>query len=233
MNIVILAGGLGSRLSEITKTIPKPMVKINGKPILVRIMKHFAKYGFKNFYIALGYKGKVIKKYFAKNNFGWNINLINTGKKTMTGGRLRRLTKYLKNETFLMTYGDGLSDVNLNKLLKFHRKNKKLVTLTAVRPPARFGNLKIQGHNVEYFREKLNTDEGWINGGFFVIEPEFLKYIKNDKTYLEKEPLEILAKKKQLIAFKHKHFWQCMDTLRDKINLEKILKQKKFKKIFE
>ena len=233
MNIVILAGGLGSRLSEITKTIPKPMVKINGKPILARIMKHFAKYGFKNFYIALGYKGKVIKKYFAKNNFGWNINLINTGKKTMTGGRLRRLTKYLKNETFLMTYGDGLSDVNLNKLLKFHRKNKKLVTLTAVRPPARFGNLKIQGHNVEYFREKLNTDEGWINGGFFVMEPEFLKYIKNDKTYLEKEPLEILAKKKQLIAFKHKHFWQCMDTLRDKINLEKILKQKKFKKIFE
>ena len=233
MNIVILAGGLGSRLSEITKTIPKPMVKINGKPILARIMKHFAKYGFKNFYIALGYKGKVIKKYFAKNNFGWNINLINTGKKTMTGGRLRRLTKYLKKETFLMTYGDGLSDVNLNKLLKFHRKNKKLVTLTAVRPPARFGNLKIQGHNVEYFREKLNTDEGWINGGFFVMEPEFLKYIKNDKTYLEKEPLEILAKKKQLIAFKHKHFWQCMDTLRDKINLEKILKQKKFKKIFE
>jgi len=233
MNIVILAGGLGSRLSEITKTIPKPMVKINGKPILVRIMKHFANYGFKNFYIALGYKGKVIKQYFAKNNFGWNINLINTGKKTMTGGRLRRLKKYLKNETFLMTYGDGLSDINLNKLLKFHRKNKKLVTLTAVRPPARFGNLKIQGHNVEYFREKLNTDEGWINGGFFVMEPEFLKYIKNDKTYLEKEPLEILAKKKQLIAFKHKHFWQCMDTLRDKINLEKILKQKKFKKIFE
>ena len=233
MNIVILAGGLGSRLSEITKTIPKPMVKINGKPILLRIMKHFAKYGFKNFYIALGYKGKIIKKYFTKNNFGWNVNLINTGKKTMTGGRLRRLTKYLKKETFLITYGDGLSDVNLNKLLKFHRKNKKLVTLTAVRPPARFGNLKIQGHNVEYFREKLNTDEGWINGGFFVMEPEFLKYIKNDKTYLEKEPLEILAKKKQLIAFKHKHFWQCMDTLRDKINLEKILKQKKFKKIFE
>ena len=231
--VVILAGGLGSRLSEITKTIPKPMVKINGKPILLRIMKHFAKYGFKNFYIALGYKGKIIKKYFTKNNFGWNVNLINTGKKTMTGGRLRRLTKYLKKETFLMTYGDGLSDVNLNKLLKFHRKNKKLVTLTAVRPPARFGNLKIQGHNVEYFREKLNTDEGWINGGFFVMEPEFLKYIKNDKTYLEKEPLEILAKKKQLIAFKHKHFWQCMDTLRDKINLEKILKQKKFKKIFE
>ena len=233
MNIVILAGGLGSRLSEITKTIPKPMVKINGKPILLRIMKHFAKYGFKNFYIALGYKGKIIKKYFTKNNFGCNVNLINTGKKTMTGGRLRRLTKYLKKETFLITYGDGLSDVNLNKLLKFHRKNKKLVTLTAVRPPARFGNLKIQGHNVEYFREKLNTDEGWINGGFFVMEPEFLKYIKNYKTYLEKEPLEILAKKKQLIAFKHKHFWQCMDTLRDKINLEKILKQKKFKKIFE
>lgn len=226
MNIVILAGGLGSRLSEITKTIPKPMVKINGKPILVRIMKHFAKYGFKNFYIALGYKGKVIKKYFAKNNFGWNINLINTGKKTMTGGRLRRLTKYLKNETFLMTYGDGLSDVNLNKLLKFHRKNKKLVTLTAVRPPARFGNLKIQGNNVEYFREKLNTDEGWINGGFFVMEDKIFKYIKDKKTILEQYPLEKLSKLGKLGAYKHNGFWQCVDTLRDKELLEEAIRKK-------
>ena len=227
MNVVILAGGLGSRLSEITRTIPKPMVKINGKPIILRIMNHFARYGFKNFYIALGYKGKIIKKYFEKNNYGWNINLINTGRKTMTGGRILRLKKHLIKKTFLMTYGDGLSNVNLNKLIKFHKKNKKLVTLTAVRPPARFGNLKIKGNNVKYFREKLNTDEGWINGGFFVMEPKFLKYIKNDKTYLEKEPLEKLAKKKQLIAYKHKQFWQCMDTLRDKINLEKILKKKK------
>ena len=233
MNVVILAGGLGSRLSEITRTIPKPMVKINGKPIILRIMNHFARYGFKNFYIALGYKGKIIKKYFEKNNYGWNINLINTGRKTMTGGRILRLKKHLIKKTFLMTYGDGLSNVNLNKLIKFHKKNKKLVTLTAVRPPARFGNLKIKGNNVKYFREKLNTDEGWINGGFFVMEPKFLKYIKNDKTYLEKEPLEKLAKKKQLIAYKHKQFWQCMDTLRDKINLEKILKKKKFKKIFD
>ena len=233
MNVVILAGGLGSRLSEITRTIPKPMVKINGKPIILRIMNHFARYGFKNFYIALGYKGKIIKKYFKKNNYGWNINLINTGRKTMTGGRILRLKKHLIKKTFLMTYGDGLSNVNLNKLIKFHKKNKKLVTLTAVRPPARFGNLKIKGNNVKYFREKLNTDEGWINGGFFVMEPKFLKYIKNDKTYLEKEPLEKLAKKKQLIAYKHKQFWQCMDTLRDKINLEKILKKKKFKKIFD
>ena len=227
MNVVILAGGLGSRLSEITRTIPKPMVKINGKPIILRIMNHFSRYGFKNFYIALGYKGKIIKKYFKKNNYGWNINLINTGRKTMTGGRILRLKKYLMKKTFLMTYGDGLSNVNLNKLIKFHKKNKKLVTLTAVRPPARFGNLKIKGNNVKYFREKLNTDEGWINGGFFVMEPGFLKYIKNDKSYLEKEPLEKLAKKKQLIAFKHKHFWQCMDTLRDKRYLNNLWLSKK------
>jgi glucose-1-phosphate cytidylyltransferase len=229
MKVVILAGGFGTRLSEYTKTIPKPMININGKPMLLHIMKFYAKHGFKNFYIALGYRGKIIKKFFNKKFFDWNINLIETGKNTMTGGRLKRLKKYIGNETFMMTYGDGLSNVNLNKLLKFHKKNKKLVTLTAVRPPARFGALRLKGHNVNYFKEKSQLDEGWINGGFFVMEPKFLKFIKNDNTYLEREPLEQMTKKRQLMAFKHKGFWQCMDTKRDKDKLDKILKSKKFK----
>jgi glucose-1-phosphate cytidylyltransferase len=229
MKVVILAGGFGTRLSEYTKTIPKPMINIDGKPILLHIMKFYAKHGFKNFYIALGHRGKIIKKFFNKKFFDWNINLIETGKNTMTGGRLKRLKKYVGNETFMMTYGDGLSNVNLKKLLKFHKKNKKLVTLTAVRPPARFGALKLKGHNVDYFKEKSQLDEGWINGGFFVMEPKFLKFIKNDNTYLEREPLEQISKKRQLIAFKHKGFWQCMDTKRDKDKLDKILKSKKFK----
>ena len=229
MKVVILAGGFGTRLSEYTKTIPKPMINIDGKPILLHIMKFYAKHGFKNFYIALGYRGKIIKKFFNKKFFDWNINLIETGKNTMTGGRLKRLKKYVGNETFMMTYGDGLSNVNLKKLLKFHKKNKKLVTLTAVRPPARFGALKLKGHNVNYFKEKSQLDEGWINGGFFVMEPKFLKFIKNDNTYLEREPLEQMTKKRQLMAFKHKGFWQCMDTKRDKDKLDKILKSKKFK----
>ena len=229
MKVVILAGGFGTRLSEYTKTIPKPMINIDGKPMLLHIMKFYAKHGFKNFYIALGYRGKIIKKFFNKKFFDWNINLIETGKNTMTGGRLKRLKKYIGNETFMMTYGDGLSNVNLNKLLKFHKKNKKLVTLTAVRPPARFGALRLKGHNVNYFKEKSQLDEGWINGGFFVMEPKFLKFIKNDNTYLEREPLEQMTKKRQLMAFKHKGFWQCMDTKRDKDKLDKILKSKKFK----
>ena len=229
MKVVILAGGFGTRLSEYTKTIPKPMINIDGKPMLLHIMKFYAKHGFKNFYIALGYRGKIIKKFFNKKFFDWNINLIETGKNTMTGGRLKRLKKYIGNETFMMTYGDGLSNVNLNKLLKFHKKNKKLVTLTAVRPPARFGALRLKGHNVNYFKEKSQLDEGWINGGFFVMEPKFLKFMKNDNTYLEREPLEQMTKKRQLMAFKHKGFWQCMDTKRDKDKLDKILKSKKFK----
>ena len=197
-------------------------------------MNHYYKHGYKNFYIALGYKGKIIKNFFKKyKRKEWKVNLIETGKKTMTGGRLKRLVKYLGNETFFMTYGDGISDINLKKLLKFHKSNKKLVTLTAVRPPARFGYLKIKNKTVKYFKEKSNLDEGWINGGFFVIEPEFLKGIKNDKTYLEREPLENIAKKKQLIAYKHFGFWHCMDTLRDKINLDKLLKLKKYKKKFD
>ena len=228
MKIVILAGGLGTRISEYTKIIPKPMIRINKKPIIYYIMKHYSNYGFKDFYIALGYKGHIIKKYFKKNNFGWNINLIDTGQKTMTGGRLKRLKRYLGNEPFMLTYGDGLSNVNIKKLLNFHKKNKKLVTLTAARPPARFGAIKILGNKVKYFKEKSKLDEGWINGGFFVMQPEFLNYIKNDQTFLEREPMELLTKKNQLIAFKHDDFWQCMDTKRDMDNLNIILKNKNY-----
>jgi glucose-1-phosphate cytidylyltransferase len=228
MKIVILAGGLGTRISEYTKIIPKPMIRVNKKPIIYYIMKHYSNYGFKDFYIALGYKGHIIKKYFKKNNFGWNINLIDTGQKTMTGGRLKRLKKHLGNELFMLTYGDGLSNVNIKKLLTFHKKNKKLVTLTAARPPARFGAIKILGNKVKYFKEKSKLDEGWINGGFFVMQPEFLNYIKNDQTFLEREPMELLTKKNQLVAFKHDDFWQCMDTKRDMDNLNIILKNKNY-----
>lgn len=224
MKVVILAGGFGTRISEYTKTIPKPMIVINKKPILVHIMEHYVKFGFNEFYIALGYKGHIIKKYFQNKKFQWDVKLINTGLKTMTGGRLKRLKKLLKKETFFLTYGDGVSNVNLQKLLLFHKKNKKLVTLTAVRPPARFGAIKLSGNKVKVFKEKDIMDEGWINGGFFVMEPKFLDYIKNDNTFLEKEPLEKVSKKKQLVAFKHEGFWQCMDTKRDKDKLEKILK---------
>tara|TARA_Y100000590_G_scaffold418867_1_gene520083 strand:- start:131 stop:808 length:678 start_codon:yes stop_codon:yes gene_type:complete len=224
MKVVLLAGGFGTRLSEYTKTIPKPMVKINGKPIILHIMKHYAKYGFKDFYIALGYKGNVIRNFFKKKKFGLNIKLIETGLNTMTGGRLKRLKKHIGNETFMMTYGDGLSDINLKKLLNFHKKKKKLVTLTAVRPPARFGALKLQGQRVSYFKEKSKLDEGWINGGFFVMEPEFLNFIKSDKIYLEREPLEMACRRKQLVAYKHNKFWQCMDTKRDKDQLEEYFK---------
>jgi len=227
MKVILLAGGFGTRLSEYTKTVPKPMVKINGKPMILHIMELYAKYGFKDFYIALGYKGEIIKKFFNKKFYDWNINLIDTGKNTMTGGRLKRLKKYIKNERFMMTYGDGLSNVNLKKLLKFHIKNKNLATLTAVRPPARFGVIKLNGQRVNYFKEKSKLDEGWINGGFFVMEPEFINFIKNDKTYLEKEPLEKVTKKKKLGAFRHEGFWQCMDTKRDKDRLDKILSKKK------
>ena len=229
MKVVLLAGGFGTRLSEYTKAIPKPMIDIAGKPMLLRIMQQYAKYGYKDFYIALGYRGEIIKKFFNKKFFDWDINLIETGKNTMTGGRLKRLKKYIGKETFMMTYGDGISNVNLKKLLKFHKKNKKLVTLTAVRPQARFGALKLKGNYVNYFKEKSKLDEGWINGGFFVMEPEFFKFIKNDNTFLEREPLEKTVKRKQLIAFKHEGFWQCMDTKRDKDNLNEIFKDKKIK----
>ena len=228
MKIVILAGGLGTRISELTNVIPKPMIKIAGKPIIQRIIDHFISFGYKEFYIAVGYKGNLIREYFnkRKNKKGIKIKCVNTGKNTMTGGRIKKLKKYL-NDTFIVTYGDGLSSVNVDKLVKFHKKRKKLVTLTAVRPPARFGAIKISKDIVKYFREKNSLDEGWINGGFFVMEKKFLKFIKNDNTFLEREPFEKITKKKQLIAFKHFGFWQCMDTLRDKEILEKKIRSKK------
>ncbi len=229
MKVIILAGGLGTRLSEYTKTIPKPMVKINGETILERIMNHYSKFGFKEFFLALGYKKKIIINHFQKPKFKkWKINLIDTGNKTMTGGRIKRLKKYFqKNEDFLLTYGDGLSNINIKKLIKFHYKQKKMVTLTAVRPPARFGALKIKGNTVSYFKEKSKLDEGWINGGFFVMNQKFLKFIKNDNTFLEREPLEKITNLKQLSAYKHFGFWQCMDTKRDKERLEKILQNQR------
>ena len=227
MKVVILAGGFGTRLSEYTKSIPKPMIKVNGRPIIYYIMKHFYNYGFKEFYVAIGYKGNVLEKYFKKNKFPWEVNLIETGLNTMTGGRIRRLKKYLGDDRFFMTYGDGLANVNLRKLLKLHIKKKKLATMTAVRPPARFGKIKLNNHNkVTLFREKSNLDEGWINGGFFVLESKVLSLIKSDKTFFEKQPLEILSKKGQLMAFKHKKTWQCMDTIRDMQILEKLLIKK-------
>ncbi len=227
MKVVILAGGFGTRLSEYTKSIPKPMIKVNGRPIIYYIMKHFYNYGFKEFYVAIGYKGNVLEKYFKKNKFPWEVNLIETGLNTMTGGIIRRLKKYLGDDRFFMTYGDGLANVNLRKLLKFHIKKKKLATMTAVRPPARFGKIKLNNHNkVTLFREKSNLDEGWINGGFFVLESKVLSLIKSDKTFFEKQPLELLSKKGQLMAFKHKKTWQCMDTIRDMQILEKLLIKK-------
>jgi glucose-1-phosphate cytidylyltransferase len=226
MKVVILAGGFGTRLSEYTHSIPKPMITIKGKPILYHIMKHYSKYGYNNFYIALGYKGQIIKNFFKNNSYGWKIKMIETGEKTMTGGRLKRLKKYLKNEKFLLTYGDGLSNVNIKKLVKFHEKNKKLVTLTAVRPPARFGAIKLKGDYVTYFKEKSKLDEGWINGGFFVMESKFIDLIKNDKTFLEREPLEKAFIKKQLVAYRHNSFWQCVDTKRDLDLLRKIFPKK-------
>ena len=228
MKVIILAGGMGTRLQEYTKTIPKPMVKIKKIPLIIHIMRHYAKYGFNEFIIATGYKSKFIEKFFKKKIKDWKITIINTGRNTMTGGRIKRLQKFINQETFMLTYGDGLSDVNIKKLLSFHKKNKNFVTLTAVRPPARFGGIKIDGTKVRYFKEKSSLDEGWINGGFFVMEPNILNFIKNDKTVLERQPLEEVCKKNKLGAFKHFKFWQCMDTIRDKKLLEE--KFKNFKK---
>ena len=228
MKVVILAGGKGSRLTEYTADTPKPMVKILGVPIIVRIINYYAKFGFKDFIIASGYKSKIIKKYFEKNLRTLNIKVIFTGKNSMTGGRIKKLKKYLKKEKFLLTYGDGLCDVNIKKLINFHNKNNNYVTLTAVRPPARFGGIKISGNKVKYFKEKSRLDEGWINGGFFVMEPKIFKFLKNENTVLERSPLENISKCKKLGAFKHYKNWQCMDTIRDKIVLEELLKKKIF-----
>ncbi len=225
MRVVILAGGKGSRLAEYTTSIPKPMVKIAGSPIIKRIIGIYKKFGFDDFIIASGYKSEIIKNYFKKDK---KINVIFTGKNTMTGGRVKRLEKYLNKESFLLTYGDGLCDVNIKNLIKFHKKNKNIVTLTATRPPARFGGIKISGSKVKYFKEKSRLDEGWINGGFFVMEPKIFKYLKDDSTVLERQPLEKISKLKKLGAFKHYKNWQCMDTIRDKKLLENLIKKKIF-----
>mgnify|MGYP001191268201 FL=1 len=228
MKVVILAGGYGTRLSEYTDTIPKPMVPVGGKPILEHIMDIYSNFGHKNFYIALGYKGDVIRNHFK--NFkkkDWKVNLIETGSDTLTGGRLKRLEKFLSKETFLLTYGDGISNIDINELIKFHKDHKQMVTISAVRPPARFGSLSLDGSNVIKFQEKKQLGESWINGGFFVVNPEFFNYLKDDKTVLEKEPLESITNLKKLKAFKHTGFWQCMDHKLDKDYLEELLASNK------
>ena len=226
MKTVILCGGYGTRLSEETIIKPKPMVKIGKEPILEHIINIYKDYNYKDFILALGYKSKYIKSYYKKKKTKNNA-LVYTGKDTMTGGRLLRLKKYLKNEeTFMLTYGDGVSSVDIKKLVKFHKKHKKIATLTAVRPPVRFGELKIDGSKINSFQEKPQVTHGWINGGFFVFNKEIFDFIKSDKIMLEREPMEKLAKMGQLMAYKHEGFWQCMDTLRDKIFLNKLVKSK-------
>lgn len=226
MKVVILAGGKGTRISEYTKILPKPMIKIGTKPILEHIINYYIKFGFKDFIIASGYKHNIIKDYFKKKNFSAKINVIDTGVETLTGSRLKRLSNEL-NETFMLTYGDGLSNLNLKKLLRFHKSNKKLITLTAVHPPARFGELSIVKDIVTNFEEKPQLQKGWINGGFFVVEPEFLKLIGNKNVMLERSPLAKAVKTKNLAAYKHSDFWFCMDTLRDKKVLDIMIKTKK------
>lgn len=245
MKVAILAGGVGTRLVEETEVKPKPMVEIGGRPILWHILKHYAHFGFNDFVIALGYKGEVIKKYMVdyanlnssamtvRMNTGkvdidggsrpdWTVQLIDTGISTLTGGRIKRLQPYIGDETFMLTWGDGVSDVNLQELLKFHKSHGKLATLTAVRPPARFGHMVFDGDRITQFLEKPQTGEGWINGAFFVVEPAVFDYIEGDDTQWELGPLERLAAEGQLMAYRHTSFWQCMDTLRDKKLLEDL-----------
>ena len=244
MKVVILAGGLGTRLAEETEVKPKPMVEIGERPILWHIMKHYAFHGFKEFIIALGYKGEVIKRYFFEqttlqgnitiklrnkqmtvhneNLEDWIIHLVDTGLESNTGGRVAHVQNYLENETFMLTYGDGVSNVDLKRLLALHNKNNCIVTLTAVRPPARFGGLVFDGDLIQQFTEKPQIGEGWINGGFMVMEPKVFDYIKSDSTNLEAHVLEQLADDGNLAAYRHDDFWQCMDTLRDKRQLERL-----------
>jgi glucose-1-phosphate cytidylyltransferase len=242
--VAILAGGLGSRISEETEIKPKPMVEIGGRPILWHIMKHYAHYGFTEFLCALGYKGEVIKRYFldsyllnggltvdlstgevqrhTKESESWVVHLVDTGLTTLTGGRVKRLGSWLRDETFMLTYGDGVTDIDLRKLLAFHRANGRIATVTAVRPPARFGGLDFDGDLVTEFKEKPQIGEGWINGGFMVFEPAIFRYLTNDDGHLEVDALERLAADGQLAAYRHESFWQCMDTLRDVRVLENL-----------
>ncbi len=215
MKVIILAGGLGTRLGEMTEKIPKPMIKLDDKPIIWHIMNIFSEYGHNDFLIATGYKSHIIEEYFEDNSSNWNVHTIDTGINTMTGGRAKKISRYLDNEPCFLTYGDGLANINIDKLLNFHKKNKKIATITAVRPPARFGELYLEGDIVLSFKEKPQLQDGWINGGFFILEPEFFKYIENDETFLEREPIERITDKKELVAYRHEGFWQCMDTRRD------------------
>lgn len=246
MKVVILAGGYGTRISEESHLRPKPMIEIGGNPILWHIMKTYSHYGFNEFIICCGYRGYMIKEYFADyylhrsditfdfaednritihSNVAepWKVTLVDTGIDTMTGGRLKRVQKYIGNETFMLTYGDGVSDVNINKLVEFHKKNNRTATLTAIQPGGRFGVLDLETNNeINSFYEKSKEDGGWINGGYMVLEPEIFSYIDDDKVTLEREPLELLAKEGNLDAYKHEGFWQCMDTQRDKELLERM-----------
>ena len=244
MKVAILAGGYGTRLAEETEIRPKPMVEIGGMPILWHIMRHYDYYGHKQFLIALGYKGDYIKRYMRdyyslqgnltvnlkngeiemKGGYSpdWIVDLIDTGIPTQTGGRIKRLAPHIGNETFMLTWGDGVADVNLDDLLAFHRAHGKICTMTAVRPPARYGHLVFDGDKVSEFTEKPNIGEGWINGAFFVVEPQVFDYIDGDSTVWEHEPLERLAAEGELMAYRHTSFWQCMDTLREKYLLQRL-----------
>ena len=237
MKVAILAGGLGTRLSEETNVKPKPMVEIGHFPILWHIMKSYTHYGFNEFVIALGYKGELIKDYFVNyrhrahdltvdlasgdltlhsgDSEKWMVHLLDTGLNSQTGGRVKKVAQYIGNEPFLLTYGDGVSDIDIQKLLTYHKEHGKMATITAVHPTARFGSLHIEGDNVKKFAEKPQIKEGWINGGFFVLEPEVADYIEGEDTHFEREPLERLAEEGQLMVYRHNGFWQCMDTLRD------------------
>ena len=242
MKVILLAGGFGTRLGKYTESLPKPMIRIGGKPLLWHLMKIFANFGHINFYVALGYKAELIKEYFLHyrtlnadftidlgtgivdshqlDEVDWKVTLVNTGENSMTGGRVKRMKNYIGNETCLLTYGDGLSDIDLDQLIMFHKSHGKMVTITAVHPGARFGELEIKGDQVTSFQEKPQIRQGWINGGYFVIEPEFFDLIQDDKTILERGPLERVAQIGELMAFQHQGFWQCMDTKRDLDNLE-------------
>jgi len=244
MKAVILAGGLGTRISEESHLKPKPMIEVGGKPILWHIMKIYSSHGVNDFIVCLGYKGYIIKEYFS-NYFlhmsdvtfdmrdnkmeihqkfvePWTITLVDTGEHTMTGGRLKRVRNYINGETFCLTYGDGVSDINITKLVNHHQSMKRLATVSAIQPPGRYGALIIENGSVHHFQEKPEGDGAWINGGFFVLEPDVLEYIEGDTTKWEEHPLEKLASEGQLSAYKHKGFWQAMDTLRDKRNLEDL-----------
>jgi glucose-1-phosphate cytidylyltransferase len=244
MKVVILAGGLGTRLAEETVVIPKPMIEIGGKPILWHIMKIYSAHGVNDFIICLGYKGYVVKEYFSnyflhmsdvtfdmagnkmevhqQNVEPWKVTLVDTGEDTMTGGRVRRVRPYLGDEAFCMTYGDGVADIDIGKLIAFHREQRTLATVTAIQPPGRFGSLDIKKNRISRFEEKLPGDSGWINGGFFVLSPAVFDYILGDETVWERDPLERLAREGNLAGYAHRGFWQCMDTLRDRVHLEDL-----------